>query len=809
MFTKNQNENSVGRTGFRCGGGYGRRNGSLTVAAMTVLLMGATALAAPPSLVEVYNGVDLIAHQGEHDFGTMQIGDNGSLGLRILNIGTQPFSYVGDKVTFTDLNGGDASDLSYGLVFNTTTVPGGGFTLFNMSFVPTSDGDRKILVTVHTDDAFVPNYEFSIIANVEADQNAPNNGSVVAVYNDNVYIAPGDAIELGEVVIGDSVNFNNLRIHNTGTDKFTYVGDKFTIEELSDGNVDDFAAGLIINSVEVAPGAPSYLGLTFTPTSAGERKAEITIHTDDPVNPNYSFLMIAQVTALQPKFVMTDGFDEIASGDEYDLGQTTVGQSIEKTFKIENNGDAPLTLTDVDKKVRFTELTGGNVDDFSYTLELVGQNEDTIQPNQFGDLAVTFAPSEPGPRKVEMSIESNDPDAPQYSMILLADALEAVVEEYSQMKVEKDQEPVNDGDTYDLGKAALGQIVSDTLVIRNDGDATLAFTGSPEKVTLTELTGGDVADFTAQLSKDGLEPGDSAILTLSFSPTSIGLRDIEMTIETNDPNATDYTVQLTAEGFDEDLVEPEAKIEVLYGPNRVNIDDEVDMGEVTIGQTATLGLTVLNAGDAKLVFTGDPEKVTLTELTTGNAADFSVTLTVSELDPEGLALLAIEFSPSSEGEREVEVLIESNDPSAPEFFFIATAAGVEQVEEVVEIEDCNENGTVDDEDLADGTSEDCNENDVPDECEKDSDGDGFIDGCDRCPGEDDASDVDEDDVSDCLDNCPNVFNPFQTDSDGNGTGDACEGEGGENASFCGAGVAGMLPAMMLGLGGMRLRRRRS
>ncbi len=67
--------------------------------------------------------------------------------------------------------------------------------------------------------------------------------------------------------------------------------------------------------------------------------------------------------------------------------------------------------------------------------------------------------------------------------------------------------------------------------------------------------------------------------------------------------------------------------------------------------------------------------------------------------------------------------------------------------------DCNGNGVSDLEDLAGGTSPNCNANDIPDECEPDTDDDGFIDDCD---------------------NCPDHHNPTQTDTDGDGLGDICD-----------------------------------
>src|SRR5205823_5562514 len=58
----------------------------------------------------------------------------------------------------------------------------------------------------------------------------------------------------------------------------------------------------------------------------------------------------------------------------------------------------------------------------------------------------------------------------------------------------------------------------------------------------------------------------------------------------------------------------------------------------------------------------------------------------------------------------------------------------------------------------------------------DTDGDGFCDAVDHCPGVADPSqlDTDGDGVGDACDNCPLVANPGQADADGDGSGDACD-----------------------------------
>lgn len=73
---------------------------------------------------------------------------------------------------------------------------------------------------------------------------------------------------------------------------------------------------------------------------------------------------------------------------------------------------------------------------------------------------------------------------------------------------------------------------------------------------------------------------------------------------------------------------------------------------------------------------------------------------------------------------------------------------------------------------------DCNGNDIPDECERDGDGDGVIDACDPCPI-DNPDDTDDDGVCNSSDGCPNDPNKASPGACGCGvseTGDA-DGDG--------------------------------
>lgn len=117
--------------------------------------------------------------------------------------------------------------------------------------------------------------------------------------------------------------------------------------------------------------------------------------------------------------------------------------------------------------------------------------------------------------------------------------------------------------------------------------------------------------------------------------------------------------------------------------------------------------------------------------------------------------------------------------------------------------DCNANGLIDAGDIAEGRSTDCDDDGIPDECEPDGDSDGVPDPCDACPTDPAYSfcecgvretDLDFDGLPDCVDNCVEVFNPAQTDRDGDGIGDACDpcqdkdddgfGDPNEPGNFC-------------------------
>ena len=83
----------------------------------------------------------------------------------------------------------------------------------------------------------------------------------------------------------------------------------------------------------------------------------------------------------------------------YNFGNVKVKKSKSASFKVQNNGQANLTIAAliVGQDASMFKLTGGNK---------------TIKPGKFSTLKVTFKPTSTGSKQATLRITSNDPDSP-------------------------------------------------------------------------------------------------------------------------------------------------------------------------------------------------------------------------------------------------------------------------------------------------------------------------------------------------------------------------------------------------------------
>ncbi len=93
-------------------------------------------------------------------------------------------------------------------------------------------------------------------------------------------------------------------------------------------------------------------------------------------------------------------------------------------------------------------------------------------------------------------------------------------------------------ETLDFGMQFVGDDIVETLRVTNDGTDSLA-------VTDLQLTN---SDFSIDTTSFGLDPGESLIITVTYSPSSVANDDSELQITSNDADEGTITVQLLGEG---------------------------------------------------------------------------------------------------------------------------------------------------------------------------------------------------------------------------------------------------------------------
>jgi hypothetical protein len=754
----------------------GRGFGFATMVVMAVsLAFGSESALAAPQLV-VTEGLSEISHNSNQqtDPAEASVGDVVGASYVIRNIGDETLTFDNPGIEFFNL-GGPTSNHS--TTFAGGDVAPGGLAILSFNYRVDSTIITVVQIRLNSNDPVTPQYRINMNTDVVAPRLAVNKGLVA--------INDGDTHDLGTHTVGDAIG-DAFTLTNNGSG--TLVIDSVSIT--SPLGLDNFNFPNL--PIEIAEGGFGVLPFGFDALEAGNLDGELRLNSNDSDTPVYTIFLDAvieeeEIVELFPKLRLSFDDATVNPGDTVDLGTAKVGESLNGEFDVANIGDADLSL--VAPGVSFNELTNGDPADFAATI-----SPSAAAPGDSMLLNVTFSPRSEGERIVEMTVQSDDPDTPEYTVTLTAEGNEEeIIEQFPRIQVVHENQQLASGDTVTLDDTLVGGQSQTSLAIRNIGNATLELSN----FAADELVTGNLDDFTIQLNLATIDPGEEATMNIRHTPSAAGPREVVFTMDTNDPDNTEFEIVIDAFGEEQGELNDEPRMEISVDDETIRDGDTYDLGTVAAGETASETFVISNTGDADLLLSGS-----LDELTDGNEDDFTGQLGATTVAPGESTTMTISLNTSSKGERVAEVTVESNDPNNTTVTFEVTA-------EV--ITDCNLNGSEDDFDLQDGVSDDCNGNSVPDECETDSDNDGVIDSCDRCPGQNDELDSDNDGVEDCRDNCPTVANESQLDFDGDGVGEACEDlndDPGPPGSFlCGATGAAMLPVMMLGLCGMRGRRR--
>jgi|GEM_PF-5360790 len=456
-----------------------------------------------------------------------------------------------------------------------------------------------------------------------------NNEIIVGVSNAEIKVSQGTteitddtttAFDFGTTPVGTPVT-QTFTVNNVGTDDLTLTN-PITLT----GTGFELVSSTFTDTT-LASGESTTFDVTLQATNVGTATGNLSFNNNDSDESPFNFPVTGTVVAAIPEIEVTQGTINIADDATvaFDLGSTTIGTPITKTFNIKNTGTGDLTLNNP------ITLTGTG-------FELVSTNftDTTLTPGEITSFAVTLQATDIGAASGAISFANNDSDESPFNFPISGSVTEVPVPE---IEVTQGTTDIPDGEfnpAFDFGTTPLYTPVTKTFTVKNTGTADLTLI-NPIQIS---GTGFDLVSST--FADTRLAPGESTTfdVTLQASEASSqGFNNgvISFINDDSDESPFDFKVEgfVDTTGFGE--------IEVIHGTTNITYGTTtpIDLGTINWGESALKTFTVKNTGVSNLILTNPiaiagkgfeltRENFTRTTLRPGDSTNFSVRFTAND-----------------------------------------------------------------------------------------------------------------------------------------------------------------------------------
>ncbi|HEX3011926.1 MAG TPA: choice-of-anchor D domain-containing protein [Syntrophomonadaceae bacterium] len=234
-------------------------------------------------------------------------------------------------------------------------------------------------------------------------------GNGIGIVHEDATPSAADNTDFGTVKIGEYAD-KTFTITNTGTAdlNIAYPG-------VSVSRDTNFSVITQPGNIVAANGGNTTFTIRFTPIDETVRIATISIASDDSDENAYTFdvkgngfypeIHIPEISVTGNGNLISNADTTPNTADNTQFGNIEVGESIAKTFSINNTGKTDLILTG-DPKVSIS----GSINDFT----VITQPHDTIAAGDSTTFEVRFTPSQLGDRIATINIDNNDLDENPY-----------------------------------------------------------------------------------------------------------------------------------------------------------------------------------------------------------------------------------------------------------------------------------------------------------------------------------------------------------------------------------------------------------
>lgn len=292
---------------------------------------------------------------------------------------------------------------------------------------------------------------------------------------------------------------------NTGTQPLNVSG--FTVDPSTSA---DFAPQLPATPIVLDLAEQFAFQVAYTPGELGTDAGAIDVHSD-AIDGDYRIELAGEGTDAPLCLIQAVPF-------WLDWGKTFIGNGVNKTLFLNNDGEAMCNVSMVEIQALTNEFVYAGATSFQ------------ISPGGTQILTVGYQPSDRIPDFGSLVVTSDDPNG-QTSVLLTGSGVAPEIDVF----------PC----PADFGLVTVGCKLDKELTIYNTGDVDLT-------ISNTSISGGN-GYFSVLTPPPGtLAPGGSGTMEVRFEPAAAGAQTAMLTITNNDPDEGNFVCTLEGEGTNED-----------------------------------------------------------------------------------------------------------------------------------------------------------------------------------------------------------------------------------------------------------------
>lgn len=434
-----------------------------------------------------------------------------------------------------------------------------------------------------------------------------------------ITVDPENALDFGRVCMGDSAHLT-LRVFNVGRADLVLT----SVQRLM-GSTAFAVMSLPATPVVVPPGEEISFSIRFTPTIQGTTEvATIRITSNDPGAPVLD--LAATGVAGAPTL-------EVVVPDDGNFGEVCLGSFVDRPVIVTNRGPCPLTIWQVTSSSPDFLPPG-----VAFYPLVVGAGDSV-------ELPVRFQPSVLGPATATLTIVSDDPAGDRHVELRGTAPAPRLVLALP--------------DAGSFGDVCVDRFGDQTLTLANAGRCTLtvsAVSSSSPEFGVPEV---DAYPLT-------VAPGVAVELPVRFAPTSFGTKSATLTVTSDDPGGP-RTIGVSG----------------TAPPPVLSVTGTTYFGPVEFGTRAHQTLSICNVGPCDLHVTrvgftpqpccpeddgcGVPDQHHDGHHGDQRCTDFCLVNNAfpATVAPGSCLGVLIQYTPTCDGARCCELVIESDDPATP------------------------------------------------------------------------------------------------------------------------------------------------